>query len=211
MRSATLLVRIPGNWIGDLCTSCDLSIKVLRCVPMNGKGGMSLLQIDSPPDQTGTSIAERIRKIEPQCRVELTPAGPGRFVGTVYTSTCAVCRILAESGCFLDSALSQNDGTLQWNVIAPNAASLKSLADKIRALGCTVEVKRVSKLTTAAELTRTQEKVLQMAYKMGYFDIPRRINLDRLARQLEVSKATLDVMIRRAQKKIIASHMGELA
>ncbi|OGS42933.1 MAG: hypothetical protein A3K76_02185 [Euryarchaeota archaeon RBG_13_57_23] len=207
MRSATMLVKIPGNWIGDLCTSCDLSVKVLKCVPVNGKGGMSFLQIDSPQDFSGTAIAERIRSIEPGCHVELTPAGPGRFIGTAQTSACAVCRLLAESGCFLDSAASRSDGLLQWNILAPNAESLKALVEKVTALGCSVELKRVSRLTTASELTRTQERVLQMAYDLGYFEIPRKTNLAKLAKMLEVSKATLDVIIRRAQRKIIASHM----
>lgn len=211
MRSATMLVRIPGNWIGDLCTSCDLTVKVLKCIPMNGSGGMSLLQIDSSEDMTGTAISERIMAVEPRCDVKLTSAGPGRFVGPVQTYTCVVCKLLAEHGCFLDSANSKSDGMLQWNVIAPNADALRRLVDKVKALGCSVELKRVSKLSTASELTRTQERVLQLAYELGYFEIPRRIKLDKLAKRLEISKATLDVMIRRAQKKIIASHMGDIA
>ncbi len=211
MRSATMLVKIPGNWIGDLCTSCDLSVKVLKCIPMNGSGGMSLLQIDASEDMTGTALSERIMALEPRCDVKLTAAGPGRFIGTAQTSTCVVCKLLAEHGCFLDSATSKSDGLLQWNVIAPNADALRGLVEKITALGCTVELKRVSKLCTASELTRTQERVLQMAYELGYFEIPRKVNLDKLAKRLEISKATLDVMMRRAQKKIVASHMSELA
>jgi predicted DNA binding protein len=205
-----MLVRIPGNWIGDLCTSCDLSVKVLKCVPVNGRGGMSLLQIDSPSDASGTSIAERIRSLEPRCQIDLTPAGPGRFIGTAQTSACAVCALLAESGCFLDSATSRNDGLLQWNILSPNAEALRKLVDKVTRLGCEVELKKVSRLTTASELTRAQERVLQIAYDQGYFEIPRKTNLDKLARQLEISKATLDVMIRRAQRKIIASHMRDI-
>jgi predicted DNA binding protein len=50
-----------------------------------------------------------------------------------------------------------------------------------------------------------------MAFELGYFEIPRKINLEKLAKRLEISKATLDVMIRRAQKKIIAGHMGDVA
>jgi predicted DNA binding protein len=210
MRSATMLVKIPGNWIGDLCTSCDLSVKVLKCIPMNGSGGMSLLQIDSPEDMSGTLLSERIRNLEPRCDVKLTSAGPGRFVGTAQTSNCLVCKLFAEHGCFLDSATSEDSGELKWNVIAPNAEALKGLVDKIKALGCSVDMKRVSRLNTASELTRTQERVLQMAYELGYFEIPRKINLEKLASRLEISKATLDVMIRRAQKKIVASHMNEL-
>ena len=211
MRSASMLVKIPGNWIGNLCTSCDLSVKVLKCIPMNGSGGMSLLQIDSPEDMTGTLLSEKIRALEPRCDVKLTPAGPGRFVGTAQTSTCVVCKLLAEHGCFLDSAASKGDGILQWNVIAPNSDALRGMVEKIRALGCSVELRRVSKLNTSTELTRAQERVLQIAFELGYFEIPRRIKLEKLAKRLEISKATLDVMIRRAQTKIIASHMRELS
>jgi predicted DNA binding protein len=211
MRSATMLVKIPGNWIGNLCTSCDLSVKVLKCIPMNGNGGMSLLQIDSQDDVTGTLLSARIRALEPNCDVNLMSAGPGRFVGTAQTSTCVVCMLLAEHGCFLDSASSKSDGLLQWKVIAPNAAALKGLVDKIKALGCSVEVKKISRLDSLSELTRTQERVLQIAYEAGYFDIPRKIKLEKLAKRLEISKATLDVIIRRAQKKVIAVQMGDVA
>jgi len=211
MRSATMLVKIPGNWIGDLCTSCDLTVKVLKCIPMNGSGGMSLLQIDGPEDMTGTLLSERIRVLEPKCDIKLASAGPGRFVGTAQTHNCVVCRLLAEHGCFLDSATSKMDGLLKWSVVAPNAESLKELVGKLMALGCSVELKKISRLNTTSELTKTQEKVLQMAYELGYFEIPRRINLEKLAKRLEISKATLDVIIRRAQKKIIAGHMGDVA
>jgi len=210
MRSATMIVRIPGNWIGDLATSCDLSVKVIKCVPKEGAGGQSVVQIDTVDGTTGTDLVDKIRAIEPKCRVQLTSAGPGRFIGTVETNTCVVCRLVADSGCFLDSATSINDGTVQWNVLAPNAAALKSLHDKVTNLGCSVELKKVSVLRTSSELTRAQEKVLQMAYNLGYFDIPKKIDLARLARNLEISKATLDIMLRRAQRKVIANHVGGL-
>lgn len=211
MRQAVLVLRIPGNWIGALSTSCDLSIRVLKCIPKNGNGGQSLLQIDAPDTLSQEALVERIRAVEPRCNVELARAGPGRHVGTVEVDTCAACKIVAESKCFLDSASSRPNGEVQWNVIAPNSAALKSLVDKVRALGCDVRVEKVSMLRTASELTVAQEKVLELAFELGYFDIPRRINLDRLAKRLEISKATLDIMLRRAQRKLVASRLGQLA
>lgn len=210
MRAATMIVRIPGNWIGDLATSCDMSIRVIKCVPKEGSGGQSVVQIDAADGTTGTDLVEKILAVEPKCRVQLTSAGPGRFIGTVQTNTCVVCRLVADSGCFLDTAMSKGDGTVQWNVLAPNAAALKLLHDKVTKLGCSVELKKVSVLRTSSELTKAQERVLQMAYDLGYFDIPKKIDLARLAKRLEISKATLDIMLRRAQRKIIANHVGEL-
>lgn len=205
-----MLVRIPGNWIGGLSSSCDMSVRILKCVPKNGAGGQSLLQIDTDPGLSQEELVERIRRVEPNCNVQLTTAGPGRHVGTMELERCATCRLMADSGCFMDSASSRDDGLMQWNVIAPNARALRDLVEKVTDLGCTVDVERISVLRTASELTVAQERVLQMAYELGYFEIPRRITLDKLAKRMEISKATLDVMLRRAQRKLVASHIGEI-
>lgn len=205
---ANLIIRIPGNWIGSLSTACDLSVKVLRCVPKNGSGGQSLLQIDAPEDLTGTDIAEKIRSIEPRCHVKLTSAGPGRYVATVENDTCALCQLLPGSECFIESAASNPDGTIEWNVIAANSPALRKLVTKIEGLGCNVKLRKLSTLRGATELTRAQERVLQLAFDVGYFDIPRKITLEQLAKRLEISKATLDVMLRRAQRKILAEQLG---
>lgn len=209
MRSASLLVKIPGNWIGCLSSSCDLSVKILKCVPKNGVGGQSLLQIDTDPSISQDELAKRIREVEPNCTVQLTAAGPGRHIGTVELQQCAACRLMADSGCFMDSASNRDNGMMQWNVIAPNSRALMNLVEKVRELGCTVEVEKISVLRTASELTVAQEKVLHLAYDLGYFEIPKKITLDKLAKRLEISKATLDVMLRRAQRKLVASHIGE--
>lgn len=210
MRFASLLVRIPGNWIGCLSSSCDLSVKILKCVPKNGNGGQSLLQIDTDPGLSQEELVGRIREVEPNCTVQLTAAGPGRHIGTVELQQCAACRLMADSGCFMDSASNRDNGMMQWNVIAPNAKALRDLVEKVKELGCTVDVEKISVLRTASELTVAQEKVLQMAYELGYYEIPRKITLDKLAKRLEISKATLDVMLRRAQRKLVASHIGEI-
>ncbi len=211
MRQATLLLKIPGNWIGALSTACDLSIRVMKCVPRSGNGGQSFLQIDGPSTMSQEALVERIRSVEPTCNVQLADAGPGRHVGTVEVDTCVACKLVAESRCFLDSAISRENGTIQWNVLAPNAAALGDLVEKIKALGGDVKVEKVSMLRTASELTIAQERVLQLAFELGYYDIPKRTNLERLAKRLEISKATLDVMLRRAQRKLVSSHLGGIA
>jgi len=206
MRRAVLRVRIPGNWIGDLSSSCSLSIRVLKCVPREN-GGQSLLQIDSPADMTGDAVAQRILDAEPACRVSLQGVGPGRHVGTVQNDRCAVCGLVSECGCFLDSAESAEDGAIIWNIISPNADALSKLVSKVKHLGCEVDLVKVSVLRSAHELTREQERVLKLAFQLGYFDVPKGINLEKLGKRLEVSKATLDVMLRRAQRKILAAQL----
>ena len=185
-----------------------MSVRVMGCVPRSGTGGQSFLQIDAPVGTTGTDISEKIRSIEPRCDVKLSSAGPGRYVGTVENEGCALCQLLTGSGCFIESASSRKDGSVEWSLITSNSSALQKLVAKIENLGGEVKLHKLNSLTTTTELTRAQERVLQMAFDSGYFDIPRKITLDKLAKRLEISKATLDVMLRRGQRKVLAEQIN---
>jgi predicted DNA binding protein len=46
-----------------------------------------------------------------------------------------------------------------------------------------------------------------LAYELGYFDQPRRIDLHSLASMLKLSPPTLSELLRRAQKKVITEYI----
>ena len=209
MRLATLLLRIPDNWIGQLSSSSDVTVKVLRCAQKNGNGGRSLIRIEGSEDINEEEITNRIRSADSESEVSFSRNGPGRLLATVDMHSCHTCRILGDSDCLFDSAISRPDGGIQWNLIAPNGAALTRLVGEMEDMGADVVVEKVKVLRTARELTTEQEHVLQTAFDLGYFDIPKKIKLDDLARRLKISKATLDVVLRRAQRKVVASHIGD--
>lgn len=60
-------------------------------------------------------------------------------------------------------------------------------------------------------LTSRQEEVLLTALRMGYFDIPRRIKTRELASVLGMKPSTLTEILRRALRKLIVEHYGEIA
>lgn len=204
-----MLLRIPDNWIGNLSSSSDVTVKVLKCAPKNTKGGQSLIRIRGSENVSEEVITNAIRSADPKNSVRFSKNGSGRFIATVDMHSCHTCRILGDSDCILDSAASRPDGGIRWNVIAPNGAALIKLVDDMKGVGASVLVEKVTVLRTARELTIEQERALQTAFDLGYFDIPKKIRLEDLARRLNISKATLDVVLRRAQRKVVASHVGD--
>jgi len=52
-------------------------------------------------------------------------------------------------------------------------------------------------------LSIKQKQVIQLAVKRGYFDFPRKINLDGLAKELKLSKQTVQQHLRFAEKKLV--------
>ena len=53
------------------------------------------------------------------------------------------------------------------------------------------------------KLPPQQRKAIQLAYQLGYYEYPRKINLDDLAKIAKISKATFRESLRRAEAKII--------
>jgi predicted DNA binding protein len=53
------------------------------------------------------------------------------------------------------------------------------------------------------KLSEKQEHVIHLAVKRGYFDFPRKTNLDQLAKEMKISKPTLQQHLRIAEKKLV--------
>ncbi len=53
------------------------------------------------------------------------------------------------------------------------------------------------------KLSQRQKEIIQLAVKEGYFDFPRKINLDGLAKKTNLSKQTVQQHLRFAEKKLV--------
>ena len=56
-----------------------------------------------------------------------------------------------------------------------------------------------------ANLTKRQREVLIAAKRYGYYDYPRRMNAEELAKRVGVSKATVVEHLRKAEGRLVAS------
>ena len=71
-----------------------------------------------------------------------------------------------------------------------------------------MELKSVKRAENEFELTTVQDKMMRAAFEKGYYDIPKKITLDELAAQSGMSKATLNIILRRGQHKLLSEHLG---
>jgi predicted DNA binding protein len=52
-------------------------------------------------------------------------------------------------------------------------------------------------------LTEKQQEAVSLAFKLGYFDTPRKISVDKLAEKLGLASSTLAVHLRRAERRLL--------
>ena len=103
----------------------------------------------------------------------------------------------------------QNNGTAKWRVLIPNRAALKKIVREIRAAGVNIILESVKPLMSYKTLTKKQGEVLKIAYRKGFFDVPRRVRLGQLAEELGVSRSTLMESLRRAEARIMQERFSD--
>jgi predicted DNA binding protein len=93
-------------------------------------------------------------------------------------------------------------------------------AEQIRRIRETIEEKgipyKVVSLTDArfppssplSRLTEKQQEVLITAYRLGYYDLPKRVSSEELARRFKIRSPTLVVHRRRAERRLFAEIIG---
>jgi predicted DNA binding protein len=82
------------------------------------------------------------------------------------------------------------------------------LITDLRATGRKVVVRSSRDLSSRTGLTAHQVKALEIAFDQGYYDIPQRTTLEQLAPLVGCSKSSLNIVLRRAERKLLAEFLG---
>lgn len=211
MRSVTLRIKMINDHI---CSNCltgledlGISIKVLRCARMTFNCGHCLLRLDGE-----TKICDEILKNPPitddeRLNVEIARSGNGILSAMVVNKNCPLSTLISESGCFLELAIPVAKDEIIFHLIGSDAESVKTFAFMAREMGYGVTILDVYEKIEWGGLTFRQERALRIAYDLGYYDIPSMITLDELANKMGCSKSTLNVVMRRGERKIICDHL----
>ncbi len=204
-----LKIKIPESWMNDIKNKYNAKIKFLDCMPVGESGGRGLIEIDAT-DTEIDKIIEDLKHHEAVCKVDISPSPDGGVLSSIVTKRCVACQALTGSDCFLTSALLKDDGQVEWKLITGEEGSLLELINKLEKYGCKVELKKSQRLSKRAQLTKRQEEIIQIALEKGYYDIPKKITIDKLAKNFKVSPSTLAEILQRGEKKILKQFFNRI-
>ncbi len=126
-----------------------------------------------------------------------------------FTEKLCPCVKAGLTSLYTVSQTYQSNGTATWRVLIPNRAVLKKMVKEIRVAGVTIFVENVKPLISNKTLTKKQRELLEIAYRKGFFDVPRRVKLGQLAGELGVSRSTLMESLRRAEARIMRERFSD--
>ncbi len=133
------------------------------------------------------------------------------YIALVLSETCEVCKYSSYDPemIFLRTTVAPN-GVSRLTVLTTRKKA-RQIAEYFETLLGKENVEiTIEKPFNKAYLTPLQERVLLTAVRAGYYDVPRKVNLDDLARMLNMSKSSVAEVLRRAEAKAVWRALTEL-
>jgi predicted DNA binding protein len=117
------------------------------------------------------------------------------------------------AGSYISVPFEVKNGELKVSFLG-NAKQMKRVLEsldrsKMRYRVISLSDAKLSPNSPLARLTRKQREVLAKAYELGYYDKPRRINSEQLAKKLDLAKSTVVAHRRKAERHLLAEVLGE--
>jgi predicted DNA binding protein len=170
-------------------------------------GGLSLFETRIQSDRRG-SWREELLTLPGVKDVEQIDSTEGSEVCRIFFRGKTFTPLLKRLRLVGQFPFPVNNGVATWNVAGPEGKVrelLKNLATQ--SAGFHVDsVRHGPLLRNPSALTPHQQEILHHAQVAGYFDVPRRISLTRLASKEGVAISTLSVTLATIEKKILEPH-----
>ncbi len=125
----------------------------------------------------------------------------------IRTNGCSVCKLLYHNDVIVEKVKVIGNKSIMYSLMLPNMHSLKIFLEELNNIGVKATVINITEIDSE-ELTERQMEILKLAYKLGYFDVDRRISLRDLAEKLGISPPTLEETLRRALKKAVKYYLN---
>ncbi len=205
MIEAEIKFYAPAQWIKQLVESHSARIKIRDIRTSEGKVN-ALIDLFTP---------EGVENSEPAFSVIDNKSGHFSFIGEhhslgiVDVGDCPVCNAFPRWDIFLIDAFTTEGGDIIMRTLVPDEKTITDFLLRLQKDGVRYQLLKKLNLTRRKDITARQEFVVHTALELGYFDYPKKINLEGLSFKLNVSYVTLAEILRRAEKNIISAYFQQ--
>ncbi len=194
----------PVAWIRKLAESHSARIKILD-VRRSGEGVKDLVEIFSPMGGIDGLSSELARDLNIG-EESFTMKDDHHATAIVSAHECPICSSMRNWDIFLTEAYSDESGNVTMKWLVPDEKIVSGFMDRLEADGIAFTLLEKRHLSKRGDITARQEFVVRTAFDLGFFEYPKKVNLEGLSQRLNVSYVTLAEILRRAEKNIISSY-----
>jgi predicted DNA binding protein len=194
----------PVEWIRKAVKTHSARIKI-RDIRISQEGVKDLVEIFSPEGKI-EGLSAALYQNDLLEEEHLTITDDYHATAIVDAKECPICNTMHKWDLFLTEASSDADGNVIMQLLVPDEQTTSGFLQRLEADGIKFELIKKRNLSKKGDITARQEYVVKTALDLGFFDYPKKINLEGLSKKLNVSYVTLAEILRRAEKNIISSY-----
>ena len=100
------------------------------------------------------------------------------YTAMVTNRSCYICSLISKSKCFLMSSVPVDGNIVEWTIAGPDSVTVHKLIASLKEYGYRVKFQAGGKFGDDMTLTPKEEKYLKAAFDRGYYNVPRRMDLE---------------------------------
>lgn len=184
----------------------ELTFNILSKFLLNNNIGNTLFQIKGP---TIKNFLSDFKKISNSLTYQILFEGDDFVLLNIKTEDPLILTALMKTQLLLMYPLTIKNGIVEVKVIAERS-KIDQFLLKLEHKTINFSIRSIGYYHGTRLLTLKQNEILQIANKKGYYDIPRKISLSNLAKELNISPSALSETFRRIHKKISINHLRSI-
>jgi predicted DNA binding protein len=134
----------------------------------------------------------------------------GKSAVWMESEGCEVCNTILAHDAFLVSGKSLEDNMITYSFMVPTFEAYQAILSELQKTGHKVNVRKIGKFEKQIGiLTENQERIFWLAFKSGFFDYPRQVDMTELSKKLGISTATLSEIMRRGTRRLLEHYFRQ--
>ena len=197
-------IRIPELWVTLVTEKYDVDVSC-QIGGYSGKTGWGSVTMKGQDTMLNSALDE-IRKHPSVGGVTIKTREVGSATFIVDIVKCGACEVLMRAKAFMVFPVSIQEGRMKWLLITDENPTVGKIVNDLEKCGCDVRIDRVTPFEGRGVLTERQEELVRVGLALGFFDFPRKIGTEDLARKLGISVSTLSEIMRATQRRIFSEY-----
>ena len=191
--------------------SCDLTRKIpvrVDLVSINGPLGFGIINSLTGKEGPLSDYVNALKKSSSIVEVKVTHKTPQQYWTEVThkLKKKSIHETILECGCMSRLPIVIEGGTQVHHLLAPDQDAFRLAFDTLRARFSKIHVLKIRRSpggSLGPELTKKQLDAIKLAISKGYYEIPRKTEIEPLAKKLKIKRVAMQERIRRAERTIL--------
>ncbi len=197
--------------------SCELTRKIpvrINLVSINGPEGFGIIESLDGTEAPLRKYLKFMKRSSSVLEIEITHKSNLQYWTRAVHSIegASIHDTVLENGCMTRLPIVILKGSQYHTILAPSQQEFSQVFDSLKKRFTSVKVERVRRYpggTITPPLTPKQIEAIRLAHTQGYYEIPRKCEVQDIAKKLGIKRVAMQERLRRAERTIMKEFAQE--